>query len=180
MSERFEFWLQNLCNTFKTLTDLQKNTTVERIIDICGPEQLRFLSTKLEILLKRDYLKYLPLELSFRVLKWLDPETLCRCCLVSKIWNKVILSCNDVWQSACRQLGMDIIEGFDGNTACKFAGNSTSTSMSSWKQMYISHVKNMKRLMCEGAVVKKHLYGHTARVFALCYNGNYLATGEIV
>ena len=75
---------------------------------------------------------------------------------------------------------MDIIEGFDGNTACKFAGNSTSTSMSSWKQMYISHVKNMKRLMCEGAVVKKHLYGHTARVFALCYNGNYLATGEIV
>lgn len=74
---------------------------------------------------------------------------------------------------------MDIIEGFDDNAASKFAGNSTSTYMSSWKQMYISHVKNMKRLMSEEAIVKKHLYGHTARVFALYYNGNYLATGEI-
>ena len=170
MSETFELWLQNVCDTFRSLTDTQRNTTVERIIDICAPEQLRFLSTKLEILVKRDYLKCLPLELSFHVLEWLDPVSLCKCCLVSKKWNKVILSCDDVWQNACRQLGMNVKE--------ESAGNSTTTT--SWKQTYTAHIQHIKRLKNEKAVEKKHLYGHTARVFALYYRGNYLATGEII
>lgn len=185
MSEGFELWLQNLCDSFRNLTDNQKNTTVERIIDICGPEQLRLLSTKLEILVKRDYLRCLPLELSFQVLKWLDPASLCRCCLVSKKWNKVILSCDDVWQSACRQLGMDVKDEFTWNSISSSTGISTSEfsgnlTSASWKQIYTSHVQNMKRLMREDAIEKKQFYGHTARVFALYYRRNYLATGEIM
>lgn len=169
MEERgFAFWLKTFCDTFRTLSDIQKNSTIEGIIDICGPEQLRFLSTKLEILVKRDYLKCLPLELSFHVLKWLDPVSLCKCCLVSKKWNKVVLSCDNVWQNACRQLGMGVKEDFERSSA------------DTWKKMYISHVKNMKKLKGEDAVEKKQLYGHTARVFALYYHGNYLATGEII
>lgn len=163
----FSLWMKDLCDTFRTLSDVQKNSTIEGIIDICGPEQMRFLSTKLEILVKRDYIKCLPLELSFHVLKWLDPVSLCKCCLVSKIWNKVILSCDGVWQNACRQLGMEVKEDFE------------RTAATTWKQMYMLHVKNMKKLKCEDAVQEKKLYGHTARVFALCYHGNYLATGEI-
>lgn len=165
----FAFWLKTFCDTFRTLSDVQKNSTIEGIIDICGPEQLRFLSTKLEILVKRDYLKCLPLELSFHVLKWLDPVSLCKCCLVSKKWNKVILSCDDVWQNACRQLGMEAKEKNED-----FERKAATT----WKEMYISHVQNMKKLKGEGAVEKKQFYGHTARVFALYYRGNYLATGE--
>lgn len=162
----FSLWLKNFCETFRTLSDIQKNYTVEGIIDICGPEQLRFLSTKLEILVKRDYLKFLPLELSFHVLKWLDPVSLCKCCLVSKKWNKVILSCDDVWQNACRRLGMEVNDDFE------------RTSSTTWKQMYMSHLKDMKKLKDINAVEKKQFYGHTARVFALYYRGNYLATGE--
>lgn len=175
MSQSFEFWLQNLCDTFSILTDSQQITTLESIIDICGPKQLCFLSTKLEILVKRDYLKCLPLELSFHVLKWLDPVTLCKCCLVSKKWNKVILSCDDVWQNACRQLGMDISEESEEASTSKLAGN-LNLSSASWKQIYTSHLQNMKKLMNKDAIEKKHLYGHTARVFALYYRGNYLAT----
>ena len=169
----FSLWLKTFCDTFSTLSNDQKNSAIEGIIDTCGPEQLRFLSTKLETLVKRDYLKCLPLELSFHVLKWLDPVSLCKCCLVSKKWNKVILSCDDVWQNACRQLGMEVKED---NVDSK--RNSTSTT--AWKQIYISHVQDMKKLKDEGAVEKKQLYGHTARVFALYYRGNYLATGERV
>ena len=161
-------WLQNLCNTFNSLTDIQRNTTVECIINLCGPEQLRFLSTKLELLVKRDYLKCLPLELSFHVLKWLDPVSLCRCCLVSKIWNKVILSCDGVWQKACKQLGLNVEE--------ELAENSSA----SWKHVYSLHTQNIRKLKSERAVERKQLYGHTARVFALYYYGNYLATGEII
>ena len=164
----FSAWLKNVCDTFRSLSEIQKNSTIQGIIDICGPEQLRFLSTKLEILVKRDYLKCLPLELSFHVLKWLDPVSLCKCCLVSKKWNKVILSCDDVWQNACRQLGMFVKEDLE------------RTSVTTWKQKYMSHVKSMKKLKCEGAVEKKHLYGHKARVFALRYYRDCLATGEII
>ncbi|CAH3143682.1 unnamed protein product [Porites evermanni] len=166
MSEKFEMWLQNLCDTFNSLTDIQRNTTVECIINLCGPEQLRFLSTKLELLVKRDYLKCLPLELSFHVLKWLDPVSLCRCCLVSKIWNKVILSCDGVWQNACKQLGLNVEE--------ELAENSSA----SWKHIYSLHTQNIRKLKSERAVERKQLYGHTARVFALYYHGNYLATGS--
>ncbi|XP_020628526.1 F-box/WD repeat-containing protein 2-like isoform X2 [Orbicella faveolata] len=164
----FSLWLKNFCDTFRTLSDIQKNHTIEGIIDICGPEQLCFLSTKLEILVKRDYLKCLPLELSFHVLKWLDPVSLCKCCLVSKEWNKVILSCDDVWQNACRRLGM---EGHDNSER-------TPSTVTTWKQMYMSHLKNMKKLKDIDAVEKKQFYGHTARVFALYCRGNYLATGS--
>lgn len=164
----FSLWLKNFCDTFRTLSDIQKNHTIEGIIDICGPEQLCFLSTKLEILVKRDYLKCLPLELSFHVLKWLDPVSLCKCCLVSKEWNKVILSCDDVWQNACRRLGM---EGHNNSER-------TPSTVTTWKQMYMSHLKNMKKLKDIDAVEKKQFYGHTARVFALYCRGNYLATGE--
>ena len=164
----FSLWLKNCCDTFRTLSDIQKNRTIQGIIDICGPEQLRFLSTKLETLVKRDYLKCLPLELSFHVLKWLDPESLCRCCLVSKEWNKVILSCDDVWQNACRRLGMEVNDDLER----------TSSTVPTWKQRYMSHLKNMKKLKDIDAVEKKQFYGHTARVFALYCRGNYIATGE--
>ncbi len=161
----FAHWLRNVCDNFRILSDIQKISTIEGIIDICGPEQLCFLSTKLETLVKRDYLRCLPLELSFHVLKWLDPVSLCTCCRVSKKWNKVILSCDNVWQSACRQQGMQVNEDLERTVA------------TTWKQMYMSHVKDMKKLKCEDAVEKKQLYGHTARVFALYYHGNHLATG---
>lgn len=164
----FSLWLKNLCDAFRALSDIQKNHTIQGIIDICGPDQLRFLSTKLEILVKRDYLKCLPLELSFHVLKWLDPVSLCKCCLVSKTWNKVILSCDNVWQNACRRLGMEINDDSER----------TSCTVTTWKQMYMSHLKNRRKLTDLDAVEKTHFYGHTARVFALHCRGNYLATGE--
>ena len=165
----FEFWLKKLCDSFFALTDLQKNKTMDNLIRICGPEQLRFLSTKLEILIKRDFLKSLPLELSFHVLKWLDPVSLCRCCLVSKNWNKVISSCSEVWQRACCHLGMKV----DEEAEDKFSAQST------WKGAFMAVKKRIQDLRDQDSVETKLFYGHTARVFALCYRDNYLVTGTV-
>ena len=165
----FDLWLKNLCDSFLALTDPQKNMTVESIISMCGPDQLRFLSTKLETLVKRDFLKCLPLELSFHVLKSLDPVSLCKCCLVSKVWNKVIVSCSNVWQRACSQLGVKVGEEEEEELPCSI----------SWKVIYVAAVQRMKRLKCHDSVEKRLFYGHTARVFALYYRGNYLATGNL-
>lgn len=85
----FEGWLESVSATFLTLNDQQRNHSLDHLISLSGAAQLRHLSNGLETLLKRDFLRLLPLELAFYLLRWLDPQTLLTCCLVCKQWNKV-------------------------------------------------------------------------------------------
>ena len=129
----FETWLDNISVTFLSPTDLQKNETLDHLISLSGAVQLRHLSNNLETLLKRDFLKLLPLELSFYLLKWLDPQTLLTCCLVSKQWNKVISACTEVWQTACKNLGWQI-------------DDSVQDALH-WKKVYLKAILRMKQLI---------------------------------
>lgn len=160
----FETWLENLSASFFTLTDLQKNETLDHLISLSGAVQLRHLSNNLETLLKRDFLKLLPLELSFYLLKWLDPQTLLTCCLVSKQWNKVISACTEVWQTACRSLGWQI--------------DDTVQDTLHWKNVYLKAILRMKQLANHEAFQTASLIGHSARVYALYYKDGLLCTGE--
>lgn len=95
----FEGWLESVSATFLTLSDQQRNQSLDHLISLSGAAQLRHLSNGLETLLKRDFLRLLPLELAFYLLHWLDPETLLTCCLVCKQWNKVNIMLNpDIWK----------------------------------------------------------------------------------
>lgn len=85
----FEGWLESVSTAFLTLNDQQRNQSLDHLISLSGAAQLRHLSNGLETLLKRDFLRLLPLELAFYLLRWLDPQTLLTCCLVCKQWNKV-------------------------------------------------------------------------------------------
>ncbi|PIO37829.1 hypothetical protein AB205_0103880, partial [Aquarana catesbeiana] len=160
----FETWLENLSASFFTLTDLQKNETLDHLISLSGAVQLRHLSNNLETLLKRDFLKLLPLELSFYLLKWLDPQTLLTCCLVSKQWNKVISACTEVWQTACRSLGWQI--------------DDTVQDTLHWKNVYLKAILRMKQLANHEAFQTASLIGHSARVYALYYKDGLLCTGS--
>lgn len=160
----FEKWLQKICENFSELTDLEKNATIDQLIKLCGPEQLHLLSTKLELLVKRDFLRSLPLELCFHILKWLDPKSLSNCCLVSKKWNKVISTCHQIWQKACQRLGMKV--------------NEDELKNERWKNLYLKARRRIESLKLDKAFETVLLHGHTARVFALCYKENMLATGK--
>lgn len=85
----FEGWLESVSTTFLSLNDQQRNQCLDHLISLSGAVQLRHLSNGLETLLKRDFLRLLPLELAFYLLRWLDPQSLLTCCLVCKQWNKV-------------------------------------------------------------------------------------------
>lgn len=85
----FEGWLESVSSAFLSLNDQQRNQVLDQLISLSGAAQLRHLSNGLETLLKRDFLRLLPLELAFYLLRWLDPQTLLTCCLVCKQWNKV-------------------------------------------------------------------------------------------
>ncbi|KAM6047010.1 F-box/WD repeat-containing protein 2 isoform X2 [Falco naumanni] len=160
----FEAWLDNISITFLSLTDLQKNETLDHLISLSGAVQLRHLSNNLEILLKRDFLKLLPLELSFYLLKWLDPQTLLTCCLVSKQWNKVISACTEVWQTACKNLGWQIDDSVQDPLH--------------WKKVYLKAILRMKQLKDHEAFETSSLIGHSARVYALYYKDGLLCTGS--
>ncbi|XP_027679192.1 F-box/WD repeat-containing protein 2 isoform X2 [Chelonia mydas] len=160
----FEAWLDNISVTFFSLTDLQKNETLDHLISLSGAVQLRHLSNNLEILLKRDFLKLLPLELSFYLLKWLDPQTLLTCCLVSKQWNKVISACTEVWQTACKNLGWQIDDSVQDPLH--------------WKKVYLKAILRMKQLKDHEAFETSSLIGHSARVYALYYKDGLLCTGS--
>lgn len=160
----FEAWLDNISITFLSLTDLQKNETLDHLISLSGAVQLRHLSNNLEILLKRDFLKLLPLELSFYLLKWLDPQTLLTCCLVSKQWNKVISACTEVWQTACKNLGWQIDDSVQDPLH--------------WKKVYLKAILRMKQLKDHEAFETSSLIGHSARVYALYYKDGLLCTGR--
>lgn len=160
----FETWLDNISVTFLSLTDLQKNETLDHLISLSGAVQLRHLSNNLETLLKRDFLKLLPLELSFYLLKWLDPQTLLTCCLVSKQWNKVISACTEVWQAACKNLGWQI-------------DDSVQDALH-WKKVYLKAILRMKQLEDHEAFETSSLIGHSARVYALYYKDGLLCTGK--
>nr|XP_020656576.1 F-box/WD repeat-containing protein 2 [Pogona vitticeps] len=160
----FEAWLDRISVTFLSLTDLQKNETLDHLIGLSGAAQLRHLSSHLETLLKRDFLKLLPLELSFYLLKWLDPQTLLTCCLVSKQWNKVISACMEVWQTACKNLGWQIDDAVQDALH--------------WKKVYLKAILRMKQLEDHEAFETSSLIGHSARVYALYYKDGLLCTGS--
>ncbi|XP_032905324.1 F-box/WD repeat-containing protein 2 isoform X2 [Amblyraja radiata] len=158
----FNTWLESLSGAFITLTDAQKNESLDHLISLSGAVQLRHLSNNLETLLKRDFLKLLPLELSFYLLKWLDPPTLLNCCLVCKQWNKVISICTEVWQEACRSLGWQI--------------DDTIEDTLHWKKIYLKAVRRIKQLQDKEAFETSSLIGHSARVYALYYKDGLLCT----
>lgn len=162
----FEGWLESASTTFLALSDQQRNQSLDHLISLSGAAQLRHLSNRLEALLKRDFLRLLPLELAFYLLRWLDPQTLLTCCLVCKQWNKVINACTEVWQSVCRDLGWRIDESIQDATH--------------WKGVYVKAKLRMNQLREEDAFETSSLIGHSARVYALYYRDGLLCTGALL
>ncbi|CAK6972283.1 F-box/WD repeat-containing protein 2 [Scomber scombrus] len=160
----FEGWLETVSATFLTLNDQQRNQSLDHLISLSGAVQLRHLSNGLETLLKRDFVRLLPLELAFYLLRWLDPQTLLTCCLVCKQWNKVISSCTEVWQGVCRKLGWRIDESIQDATH--------------WKGVYLKARLRMMQLKNQEAFETSSLIGHSARVYALYYKDGLLCTGS--
>uniref|UniRef100_A0A3Q3GIF6 F-box and WD repeat domain containing 2 n=1 Tax=Labrus bergylta TaxID=56723 RepID=A0A3Q3GIF6_9LABR len=158
----FEGWLESISTTFLTLNDQQRNQSLDHLISLSGAVQLRHLSNGLETLLKRDFLRLLPLELAFYLMRWLDPETLLICCRVCKQWNKVISSCPEVWQGVCRELGWRIDESIQDATH--------------WKGIYLKARLRMTQLKDQEAFETSSLIGHSARVYALYYKDGLLCT----
>ncbi|PIK41602.1 putative F-box/WD repeat-containing protein 2 [Apostichopus japonicus] len=167
---QFEVWSSGVTRTFQSsLSNQQKCSLLDQIIANCGADQLSHLSTHLEGLLKRDFLKLLPPELGNYLLSWLDPETLGRSCMVSKHWNKMISECDEVWEKNCRIIGYNSTEE---------AEDLASSNGVRWKSVYKTVLNQLEKLKDSSAFDSKTLQGHTARVYALNYFNGKIASGS--
>ena len=71
------------------------------LLNECTPSELLFISTTIAPLLKRDFLKELPTELSLYILCFVDaPRTLARASQVSRHWH-TLLSDEWTWKRMC-------------------------------------------------------------------------------
>ncbi|KAF5362293.1 hypothetical protein D9756_002048 [Leucocoprinus leucothites] len=77
------------------------------ILASCTPSELLFISTTVAPLLKRDFLVWLPIELSLHILSYVeDPKSLVRASMVSKHWYKLVTE-ECVWRGMCRTHGFE-------------------------------------------------------------------------
>ncbi|XP_072175871.1 F-box/WD repeat-containing protein 2-like [Diadema setosum] len=168
----FEQWQAQTEKTFvHELTDGQRCATLDCLIASCGDVQLRHLSTKLEGLLKRDFLRLLPKELASYLLSWLDPISLGHCCRVSHHWNKMVTECTEAWQQACRVLGIQVPEDEEQR------GGGVKNGLH-WKSVYQEALWRLKQLRDGSAFDSTTLHGHTARVYSLHYRDGKVASGS--
>ncbi|KAF6041610.1 FBXW2 [Bugula neritina] len=157
-------WLKTVGKHFIELSDDNKNRTLDYLIQNSGAKQLYHLSEKLNCLLKRDFLKLLPPEMSFYLLKFLDPKSLLACCQVSRYWNKTVNSCVDCWKRSCEKIGVKITDGV--------------TSAKEYKKLFTTVYARQINLDNGTAFTAEYLHGHTDRVMAIYYHNGLLATGS--
>nr|XP_054757351.1 F-box/WD repeat-containing protein 2-like isoform X2 [Lytechinus pictus] len=168
----FKNWLCHMEKTFvQDLNNEQRCSALDCLIASSGDVQLRHLSTRLEGLLKRDFLRLLPKELANYLLSWLDPITLGRCCQVSHHWNKMVTECTEAWQQSCRVLGIQVPEDPDEGTCGSRIKNGLH-----WKTVYQKALWRLKQLRDGSAFDSTTLQGHTARVYSLHYRDGKVAS----
>ena len=67
-----ESWIHDVGKKYLFLDDQAQNELFNHLISLSGPKQLHHLSTKLDILLKRDFIRFLPYDLCAYLLRFLD------------------------------------------------------------------------------------------------------------
>ncbi|KAH9899432.1 WD40 repeat-like protein [Cubamyces lactineus] len=90
---------------FSSLPASARRQHLYAIIQECTPIELLFLSTTIAPMLKRDFLRALPPEVSLYILSFIDdPRTLAQAALVSKYWNE-LLKDEYLWKTMCIRHG---------------------------------------------------------------------------
>jgi len=76
-------WLDSVQRRFQDLAESEKTQTLKGILKLCGPEQLRYLvQTYMPLSCFVDFFTFLPTDISYYILTFLDSESALQCCLV--------------------------------------------------------------------------------------------------
>lgn len=166
----------------------------------CSP-QLSWLHEYLTPLLRLDSISLLPIEISARILSFLDAKSICRASQTCKRWSQ-IADDDSVWQCLCEQhinktckkcgwnlplmMNSSIFDSVDDeNSAAKVSDTvdiqsqcqSKATRRRPWKQVYADRQKVEKNWRKSKYRLTK-LNGHSAKINCLQIVCDHLVTGS--
>lgn len=169
-----ESWVKDVGKKYLFLNDDAQNELLNHLISLSGPKQLHHLSTKLDDLLKRDFIRFLPYDLCSYLLQYLDPRTLLICCSVSRCWYRIISKCFPIWQRACKSLSI-VLPVEVSNAALNGERNNAARSL---KALFIRSKARLDALRSNQGFDTTELNGHKDRVMVVNFKDGKLATGS--
>ncbi|CCH41874.1 F-box protein [Wickerhamomyces ciferrii] len=97
---------QNMINSiwsnFGSANSFQRNLILQGLLTQCCFPQLSFISQEISSLIRIDFISTLPVEISSKILCYLDCASLCNAAQVSKKWQK-LADDDRVWHHMCEQ-----------------------------------------------------------------------------
>ncbi|XP_074650316.1 uncharacterized protein LOC141905371 [Tubulanus polymorphus] len=186
--DTFEEWLGGTVKRYRNLTEEQRNVTLNTLINRSTGWQLYYLSQNLLKIIYRDFFAQLPIEITYRILEYLDTESLVSCCEVTAEWNKIVSSCQPVWRRACLEVGVKPHDSDPHDDDCSdYDDDSASENLLGWNQsedvdyrkLYETQIARLKKMKTGSTFEMRFLDGHTGAITALYYyKDNKVATGS--
>jgi F-box and WD-40 domain protein CDC4 len=100
-----------MLETFDSMPNEMKTFMMYQFLRRCPRKTLRVVADAVNPTLKCDFLKHLPLELSFHVLAYLDHRDLCRAAQVSKHWRNIVDANETGWKELFDRDGFNLSPG---------------------------------------------------------------------
>lgn len=108
--EDFSQWLDSVVEVFSTLSEEQKTGTLKAVLEVCGCEQLTYLTQIfIPATCQIDFISHLPNDVVIQILKYLDGESLLQSRKVCKSWYKLINASKEVWLHQFWRIGGQVL-----------------------------------------------------------------------
>lgn len=177
---------------FSAAPTLQRQLILQGLLSQCCFPQLSFISQEVSSLIKLDFMT-LPVEISLKILCYLDCRSLCNAAQVSRKW-KLLADDNRVWHYMCEQhidrkcpncgWGLPLMHMKRAREIVDKVENSasgdepiTKKRKRPWKSVYSERFK-LEKNWRKGIFKILEFNGHKDGVTCLQFNNKYLMTGS--
>ncbi|ONH65365.1 F-box protein MET30 [Cyberlindnera fabianii] len=183
----------------------KRNLILQGILTQCCFPQLSFISQEVSSLIRIDFISTLPIELSLKILCYLDCTSLCNAAQVSKGWKK-LADDDRVWHHMCEQhidrkcpncgWGLPLMHmkrareielsppsnevtlaGPYGGTLSNQTVEKGMRKTRPWKVVYMERFK-VERNWRKGTYKMREFDGHSDGVLTLKFDHKYMFTGS--
>jgi len=103
--------LPTLLNSFDIMPAEMKTYVMYQFLRRCAKPTLKFVAGVVNPALKYDFLARLPLELSLKIVRSLDVQSMCRAAQVSKKWRHIVDSDEKAWKDLLDADGFKLPKG---------------------------------------------------------------------
>jgi F-box/WD-40 domain protein MET30 len=170
--------VNRLCQAYQELPESEKQEALEAILRSSSYPQLSYLFRIVPKLIRIDFMKLLPAELCFRIIQYLDSQSLCHAAQVSKEWKKV--ADNDkLWERMCSQhISKKCAKC--GWGLPRMGTIPKESESRPWKRLYSERMA-VERNWRKPQFTTKTLTGHSKSIISSCYDAssNLLFTGSL-